>query len=88
MSIVDAKYRFVWGSCGFPGNSHNSIIFQSTLLWSDIKEGKVLPNFSQSEQGVYVPPIKPYSNAILAKEQWYFKVAPRVFALYQSIAFK
>ena len=86
MSIVDAKYRFVCGSCGFPGNSHDSIIFQSTSLWSDFKEGKVLPNFSQCEQGVYVPPLlladsafpmetwlmKPYSNAILTKEQRYF----------------
>ena len=26
MALVDAKYRFVWGSCGFPGNSHDSVI--------------------------------------------------------------
>lgn len=32
MSLVDAKYRFVWGSCEFPGNSHDSIILQSTSL--------------------------------------------------------
>ena len=36
MSLVDAKYRFIWGSCGFPGNSHFSIILQSTSLWKDI----------------------------------------------------
>ena len=85
MAIVDAKYRFVWGSCGFPGNSHDSVILQSTSLWADIKGGLLL-NFSQFEQGIYVPPLlladsafpmeawlmKPYSNAILTKEQRYF----------------
>jgi hypothetical protein len=86
MSIVDAKYRFVWGSCGFPGNSHDSIIFQSTSLWSNIKDGNVIPSYSQNEQGVYIPPLlladsafpmetwimKPYSNAVLTKDQRYF----------------
>lgn len=27
MAMVDSSYRFVWGSCGFPGNSHDAIIF-------------------------------------------------------------
>lgn len=27
MAIVDAAARFVWVSVGFPGNSHDSIIF-------------------------------------------------------------
>lgn len=36
MAIVDAKYRFIWA--GFPGNSHDSIIFQSTNLWKDITD--------------------------------------------------
>lgn len=26
MALVDAKYRFIWASCGFPGNSHDSVI--------------------------------------------------------------
>ena len=39
MAMVDANCRFLWGSCGFPGNSHDAIIFQSTQLWSDIKDG-------------------------------------------------
>ena len=47
MSMVDAKYRSVWGSCGYPGNSHDSIIFQSTALWVSIKDGKFLPKFTQ-----------------------------------------
>ena len=76
MAVVDAKYRFVWGSCGFPGNSHDSVLLQSTSLWANIKEGIFSPNFSQLEQGIYVPPLlladsafpmeaclmKPYTN--------------------------
>ena len=86
MALVDARYRFVWGSCGFPGNSHDSIILQATSLWSDINDGKVLPDFCQDEQGVSIPPLilgdsafpfktylmKPYTNAILSKQQRYF----------------
>ena len=30
IAMVDANYQFVWVSCGFPGNSHDAIIFQST----------------------------------------------------------
>ena len=30
--LVDSHYRFVWGSYGYPGNSHDSIIFKSTEL--------------------------------------------------------
>ena len=86
MALVDARYRFVWGTCGFPGNSHDSIILQATSLWSDINDGKVLPDFCQDEQGVHIPPLilgdsafpfktylmKPYANAILSKQQRYF----------------
>ena len=38
MTIVDVKYRFIRASCGFPGSSDASIIFQSTKLWEDITE--------------------------------------------------
>ncbi len=86
MALVDAKYRFIWASCGFPGNSHDSIVLQSTSLWSDLKNGNLLPSFSQKEQKVSVPPIilgdsafpfesflmKPYTNAVLTKQQRYF----------------
>ena len=86
MSMVDAKYRFVWGSCGYPGNSHDSIIFQSTAVWSSIKDGKFLPKVTQKEEGVSIPPLilgdsaflletylmKPCTNTILSKEQRYF----------------
>ena len=30
MAMVDSSYQFIWGCCEFPGNSHDSIIFQST----------------------------------------------------------
>ena len=26
MGMVDAKYKFIWASCGYPGNSHDSLI--------------------------------------------------------------
>jgi hypothetical protein len=30
MGLVDAKYRFVWASVGFPGNTHDAMILQAT----------------------------------------------------------
>ena len=39
MGLVDSHYRFLWGSCGFLGNSHDAVIFRSTDLWNSIKEG-------------------------------------------------
>ena len=32
MAMVDSHYRFVWGSCGFPGSSHDAASFRSTDL--------------------------------------------------------
>ena len=86
MAMVDAKYRFVWGSCGFPGNSHDSVILQATSLWNKIQEGSFLPDFSNSLEGVMIPPLiigdsafpfekwlmKPYTNAVLTPKQRYF----------------
>ena len=86
MSLVDAKYRFIWESCGSPGNSHDSIILQSTSLWIDIKDGMLLPNFMLRKDNVLVLPIllgdsafpfetwlmKPFSKAVLSKQEIYF----------------
>ena len=86
MGLVDSKCRFIWGTCGFPGTSHDAIIFQSTQLWSDIKEGKVIPEIAANLNGVVVPPLvvgdsafpfqpwlmKPYGNAVLTTEQRFF----------------
>ena len=86
MAMVDAKYRFLWGSCGFPGNCHDSIILQSTCLWKRIKEGSFLPDFTNRLDGVQIPPLiigdsafpfekwlmKLYTNAVLTPSQRYF----------------
>jgi hypothetical protein len=86
MGLVDAKYRFVWGSCGFPGNSHDSIIFQSTQLWTDLTEGEAFPPICKALDGTKVSPLilgdsafpfqtwlmKPFTNATLSPQQHYF----------------
>ena len=55
MAIVDSNYRSLWGSCGFPGNSHDSVIFQSTDFWTKIKEKDFIPNIGQQVGDVSVP---------------------------------
>lgn len=86
MAMVDAKYRFTWGSCGFPGNSHDSVILQSTDLWEQIQEKEFLPNIAKKFNGIEVPPLiladsafqlkswlmKPYTNAKLTAKERYF----------------
>ena len=83
MSMANAKYRFVWGSYGYPGNNHDSIIFQSSAIWQSIKNSGFFPDFIQEEGDIQIPPIilagsafpfegflmKPYTNALPTKEQ-------------------
>ena len=83
MAIVDAQDRLIWASVGFPGNSSNSIIFQSTDLWHNIAEN-IIPSISQVIEGTKVYPMilgdsafpfrvwlmKPYGNANLTPEEW------------------
>ena len=57
MAMVDAKGRFIWDGCGFPGNSHDSIILQSTNLWSELHDSKKPPVFSQNVNNVIIPPL-------------------------------
>ena len=57
MGLVDGKYRFIWGSWGFLGNSHDSIILHSTQLWTDITEGEAIPPISKDLGGITVPPL-------------------------------
>ena len=56
MAMLDSNYRFIWGSCGFPGNSHDAIIFQSTSLWENIKEHGFIPDIGQNIADVIIPP--------------------------------
>jgi hypothetical protein len=83
MAIVDSNYRFLWASCGFPGNSHDSIIFQSFELWNNITENNAIPNIGQTVDKTVIYPLllgdsafplqtwmmKPYTNAVLATKQ-------------------
>ena len=86
MGMVDSNYRFIWGTCGFPGNSHDAIILQSTKLWADIRESELLLHIAKGNVGVIVPRLvledsafpfqtwmmKPYGNAVLTSKQRYF----------------
>ena len=56
MSLVDSHYRFIWGSCGFPGNSHDSIILQSTDLWDSIQESFIF-EMAKEVGNVDIPPL-------------------------------
>jgi hypothetical protein len=47
MGLVDAKYRFVWASVGFPGNTHDAMILQATQLLKDIHENDIIPLISR-----------------------------------------
>ena len=85
MGMVDSHYRFVWGSCGYPGNSHDAVIFRSTDLWSSIQDG-FIPLIGKTVGDVTVPPLivgdsafplrtwlmKPFTNAVLTPQQHYF----------------
>ena len=69
----------MWGSCGFPGNSHDSIIFQSTSLWEKGPRGTVISNIGKIIDGVRVSPVIVGDSvfqfstiAILSQEQRYF----------------
>ena len=55
MGMVDSKYRFVWASCGYPANSHASIIFQSTDLWNQIKNQEYLPKIGKKVGSLLAP---------------------------------
>lgn len=85
IAMIDSHHRFVWGSCGFPGNSHDAVIFKSTDLWNSIQDG-FIPLIGKSVGDVNVPPIivgdsafpsqtwlmKPFTNAVLSPQQCYF----------------
>lgn len=72
MALVDAKYRFIWASCGFPGNSHDSVIWQSTTLWQQIKEEDSIPKIGKKIEGRTVPPLVP-GDSVFPLQAWLMK---------------
>lgn len=86
MAMVDSRQRFMWASSGFPGNSHDAIIFQSTKLYAAITEDDIVAQVAKTQDGTDIYPMiigdsafpfqtwlmKPYSNAVLTQEQRYF----------------
>ena len=79
MAIVGAKDRFIWANVGFPGNSHDSVILQSTELWHEVTENNVITSMAKTIEGTEVYPMilgdsafpfriwlmKPYTHANL-----------------------
>ena len=86
MGLVDAKYRFIWASAGFPANYHDAVILESTDLWKKILNGETIPEISKKIGQSNVPPLilgdsafpftvnlmKPYSRGILNERQRYY----------------
>ena len=72
MGMVDSKYRFVWASCGYPGNSHDSVIFQSTDLWNQIKNQEYLPKIGKKVGSLLVPPLI-LGDAAFPLQPWLMK---------------
>lgn len=80
-AIVDSKYRFIWASSGYPGNSHDATIFQSTNFYSKILDQTLLPCYSKKANDTAIYPtllgdpafpflpwmMKPYTNTVLKK---------------------
>ena len=79
MAMIDTKYKFMWASAGWPGNSLDAIIFQATELYKKLSERRFLPSITYEERGTKIYPMilgdsafsfktwlmKPYTNAVL-----------------------
>ena len=56
LALVDPKYRLIWDSVGAPGNTHESTLFQSTILWEKITAGSILPQSVLEIEAQAIPP--------------------------------
>ena len=86
MAIVHAKYRFIRGSCRFPGNSHDSVIFQSIDMWDKLQNHGITLEMGKKVADVIIPPLivadsafclqpwllKPNAEAVLNDKMRYF----------------
>ena len=68
MAIIDAQDRFIWTSIGFPGNSHDAIILQSTQLWHDVTENNIIPSMGKRVEGTFVYPMMLGDSAFSIQE--------------------
>ena len=88
MAIVDPEEHLLWGSVGFPGNSHDSNIFKSTKVYKII-EDIVIAEMAQKYSNINVYPMilgdgafqfrpwqmKPFSNVKLTQHERYLTTA-------------
>ena len=72
LALLDVNYRFVWGSLGAPGNTHDSTLFLSARLWSNVLSEDVLFEAAfKIHDDIIVPPLILLSiEIILAKTVW------------------
>lgn len=54
MAMVDFQYIFLLASCGYPGNSHDPIIFQSTNSYQEIAKNSLIPLIGQNKNGAVI----------------------------------
>ena len=57
MALVDSRKRFIWAASGFPGNSHDAIILQSTRLYAKMMEGNIIPTLEDRDGSAVKPMI-------------------------------
>ncbi|XP_068757390.1 uncharacterized protein [Montipora capricornis] len=83
IEMEDAKYRFIWASCKYQRNFHDSTIFKSTKVREDMTDGEIIPQIGKDIGGVTFSPLilgdlafpfkpwfmKPFTNAVLTPIQ-------------------
>ena len=71
MAFVDSHYRFIWASCGFPGNSYDSVIFGSTTMYQKLEES-FIPEIGKDIDGITIPPLL-IGDSAFAFHSWLMK---------------